>query len=267
MIVNHLTVGRISKTAGTVDRPRARSLVINLPQILQCSRASSSLWGSGWPPLSKACRELNSFVLYVYVGRLDFNQPNWKWFPPLKVSSQPHLSITWRLPLFSALLMQRRASAREFIRTMVAVGTFYLQTINMWLLPILETHFLWMQCYVQYYCHGLKRLIGVGNSDSESQFSLRLKCHHQKIDSVFYMPGNYGKMCERICNKKFSFSDLHVWRVHLWFGRDRVRAAAVRKTVRQCALAHENLSHFVFDHINMDIIITSSRTWKMRLFW
>ena len=64
----------------------------------------------------------------------------------------------------------------------------------------------------------------------------------------FYMPGNYGKMCEIIRIKNFSFSDLHVWRVHLWFGRDRVRAAAVRKTVRQCALAHENLSHFVFDH-------------------
>ena len=35
--------------------------------------------------------------------------------------------MTWRLPLFSALLMQRSASASEFIRTMVAVGTFYLQ--------------------------------------------------------------------------------------------------------------------------------------------
>jgi hypothetical protein len=34
------------------------------------------------------------------------------------------------LPLFSALLMQRKASANEFIRTMVAVGTFYLQKLG-----------------------------------------------------------------------------------------------------------------------------------------
>jgi hypothetical protein len=34
--------------------------------------------------------------------------------------------MTWRLPLFSALLMQRSASASEFIRTMAA-ASFYLQ--------------------------------------------------------------------------------------------------------------------------------------------
>ena len=64
---------------------------------------------------------------------LEQGLKRWSWSRKGKAlnKSWSHLSITCLLPLFSALLMQRKASAREFIRTMVAVGSFYLKVMIM----------------------------------------------------------------------------------------------------------------------------------------